>query len=62
MLSGSVYQQSAVPSLTVNYICSHSLRTDTQHVNLDDQMSKFWELESTGIRQKCDSVSGRFDR
>ena len=52
VLSGPLYQQSAAPSLTVNYVSAHTLRTDTQYVNLDDQLSKFWELESIGIRQK----------
>ena len=51
---------SSFPSITVNYVSTHTLRTDTQYVNLDDQLSNFWELESIGIKQKCDSVHDKF--
>jgi len=55
-----VYQQSAAPSLTVIYVNACTLITDTQHVNLDEQLSKFWEFEPIGIRQNCDSVHDMF--
>jgi len=33
VLSGPVCQQSAAPSITVNHVSAHTLRTHTQHVN-----------------------------
>ena len=50
VLSGPVYQQGAASSLTVNYVSAHTLRTDIQHVNLDDQLSKFLGLKFIGIK------------
>ena len=44
-------------------ISCHTLRTDTQLVDLDEQLTKFWELESIGIEvnsQNCDPVHKKF--
>ena len=60
VLSGPVDRPSSSLSIAVNYVSTHTLRTDTEYVNLDDQLSNFWELESTGIKQKCDSVLDKF--
>ena len=41
VLSGPVDRPSSSPSIAVNYVSTHTLRTDTQYVNLDDQLSNF---------------------
>ena len=51
VLSGAVNQPSSATSLTVNCVSAHTLRTDTQLVDLDDQLARFLELESIGIRR-----------
>ena len=60
VLSGPVDRPSSSPSIAVNYVSTHTLRTDTKYVNLDDQLSNFWEFESIGIKQECDSVHDKF--
>ena len=59
-LDGPVDQQEVSVNLTFN--ATHTLRIDTHPVgqNLDDQLRRFWELESLGIMKDEPSVYDKF--
>ena len=60
ILSGPVDQQEVSVNLTLT--ATHTLRIDTYPVeqNLDDQLKRFWELESLGITKDEPSVYDKF--
>lgn len=60
VLSGPVDQQETSVSLTLT--ATHTLKIDTYPVehNLDDQLRRFWELESLGILKGEPSVYEKF--
>ena len=39
----------------------HTLKTDTQYItDLQSTLSNFWELESSGMKQDCNSIRDKF--
>ena len=61
VLSGPVNQATVNDIASVNYVNAHTLRTDTQTVtDLNTVVSKFWELESIGIKPGSNNVQEEF--
>ena len=60
ILSGPIDRQEVSVNLTLT--ATHALRIDTHPVerNLDDQLRRFWELESLGIAKDEPSVYDKF--
>lgn len=67
VLSGPIKRHVEETSITTNFASTHVLRVDTTQVqdelintNMNEQLKKFWDLESIGIRGDENSVYDKF--